>query len=154
MKERCFMVRNVRPDEIDLVLGENVPRGSLIAVLNGEFEKNGRQLTSVLTRKSVIARDDPDFLPELKDLVHYLRTDYANGLLFGAAEMDKVCAMCGDPFTLKGKGRSAYGFETHSEKYCYFLKCMPKTDTGTFTITCYDRQELIAAGLATDDGGI
>lgn len=154
IKERYFMVRNVHPHEIDLVLGKNVPENGLIAVLNGEFEKSGRQLSSVLTRKSVIARDDPDFLPELKALVHYLRTDYGNGLLAGAAEMSKVCARCGEPFSLKRKACSAYGFETHSEKYSYFLKCMPDSNTGVFVINCYDREALIDAGLAADDGGI
>lgn len=154
MKERCFMVRNVHPHEVPLAIGEEVPAGSLIAVLNGEFEKNGRQLSCVLTRKRVVARDDPEFMPELKELVHYLRTDYANGLLFGTAEMQKVCAECGDPFSLKRKKRSAYGFETHSDKYSYFLMCLPDTEKGVFSINCYDRQELINAGLATDDGGI
>lgn len=155
MKEHLFMVRNVHPKEIPLVTGDSaIPAGSLIAVLNGEFVKNGRQMSSVLTRKSYIAKNDPEFIPELKSLIHYLQTDYANGLLFGAAEMRKVCAECGEPFSIKGKNRSAYGFETHTDKYVYFLKCQPDNEHATFMISCYERQALIAADLASADGGI
>ena len=154
MKERRFMVRNVHPHEIPLVIGETNTGVTPIAILNGSFEKNGRQISTVLTRKNIISRDDPDFMTELKGLIHYLRTDYANGLLFGSAEMQKVCAECGEPFSLKAKNRSAYGFETHTAKFSFFLKCMPDSENGSFVINCYDRLSLISAGLAPADGGI
>lgn len=154
MNRRVFMCRNTLPHETPLVLGTDSPeKYGLIATLEGSFDRNGRQTSAILTKKSMAA-NNPMFVSEVKELVHYLRTDYANGLLFSSAEMEKVCSACGEGFTLKEKNKKVYGFETHTDDHYYFIKCIPARENSSFRINCYDRRTLIEAGLEKDDGGI
>lgn len=151
--DKFFMCRNAHPHEAPLVLGENAADYGMIAQLEGGFEKNGRQASAILVKKSKVAQSSL-FVNEMKALMHYLKTDYANGLLYSVSEMQAVCEACGDSFSLVEKGNKVYGFTTHSGNYQFYIKCVPIGEKSRFTINCYNRCALINAGIITCEGDI
>lgn len=148
MKQKNFYVRDVHPDEKDLVLTDVIlDPPALLATIVGHFGIDGCHLTTTM---SFVNKDhtDPIWHEEFRELLLHLRSPYANEMLLSAKRMQDFCCnlSCGPHFKVEGK--PVFGFETHSNDMFYYIACMPNEDVNqaTFTIRCYNRSCLIRHG--------
>lgn len=155
--KKCFACRDAFQSELPLLLGEDTNGNyGLVASVNGSFEQAGGKMMAIIDTKSPAATTR-HFRDTLNDLLHYLKTDYANGLLVNAKNMCDLCAAYADEQDFSEKGRKIIGFETHTDTYQFYIKCAPnqqKIEKSRFSIHCYDRKSLLAAGMITDEESV
>ena len=150
---KVFYVRDIHPDEKDLVLTDmQLDPPALLATVTGHFGIDGNHLTTTLsfTRKD---HTDPIWHEEFRELLRHLRSPYANEMLFSAKRMQDFCnnLSCGPHFVVEGK--PVFGFETHSNDMFYYIACMPNEEDvnkSVFTVRCYSRACLIHHGLVSN----
>ena len=147
MANMVFYLRNTHENERELLFAlDDVQASCEIATANGSFDKNKKEPTIILTNHNGKATL-MEFRSDLGNLLHYLKTNYANGLLTSESAMREFCKRTEDIPPVIHNGVPVYGFETHSEQYIYFIGCTPrKGGESTFFIRCYDRQKLIELG--------
>lgn len=146
--QKCYYVRNAHEDETALLFGDNSLITCKIATIKGEFNKNGDRVPGVIKRYSGIATT-ADFMNELKDLFHFLQTDYMNGMMANAEAMAAFCKACDDAYMFTKDDFNYHGFETHTDNYFFYISCHigEPVESTRFTIQCYDRKALISKGI-------
>lgn len=154
--KKCFVCRDAFRSELPLLQGDD-PRGAygLIASLNGDFGQNGSRVSAIIDEKNYAA-DTRQFTESLDALFHFLKTSYDKGLLANAQAMCSICARYADEQGLYENGQKIVGFETHTDDYQYYIKCVPKkkVNSSYFVIHCYDRKKLLEAGMIYDKEGV
>lgn len=155
--KKCFACRDAFQSELPLLLGEdNNGNYGLVASVNGSFEQTGGKMLAIIDTKSPAATTR-HFKDTLGDLMHYLKTDYANALLTSAEKMCILCDAYADEQDLFENGQKIIGFETHTDTYQFYIKCVPnrkKIEKSRFSIHCYDRKSLLAAGMIADEESV
>ena len=152
MKKNTFVCRNMHPVENPLVIDNMCPAG-LIAILRGFYDGKENRMTAVLHKHDKPAANGT-FVRTLQELVHFLQTDYANGLLAAPDKMATVCNSFSEACIGNTGKHKVYGFATHTRDYFFFIKCTPEIQSSPFAIYCYSRATLIAGGVAQDDNAI
>jgi hypothetical protein len=66
-----------------------------------------------------------------------------------ANTMCNLCAAYGEEQNFIENGHKIIGFETHTDDYQFYIKCVPaqKINNSSFYIHCYERKKLLAAGM-------
>lgn len=146
--QKCFYIRNAHENEEALLFGDESLRTCKVATIKGEFDRDGQRIPSIIKRHTGTATT-AGFMNSLRDLFHFLQTDYMNGMLENAEAMADFCKSCDGVHYFEKDEKQYHGFETHTEDYFFYISCQigqPVEET-KFTIQCYDRNALIAKGI-------